>query len=199
MIRLFSFVLCVFACVPLFAQEGGELLEWNEYYDLTWDDFQAPPVSGTFGDAGTAVQIKAKPYMVGKKVQYDVTAYFDRRKSWSGERTDALLRHESLHFDLAELYARKIRKRIDALIESGRNDVDFLNAEIRKILIESNEADERYDRETLHGAILKRQEEWETKVNDEMKALAGYKKKKKVIGSVSRLKTHPVIFRQPEG
>jgi hypothetical protein len=188
------FVASVLCWFPSAAQDGNNLLEWNEFYDLSWEDFQAKPADGTFGDAGTAVQIKAKPYMVGSKVHYDVLAYFDRGRSWSRDRSDALLRHEQLHFHLAELYARKIRKKIADLDKAGTNDVDVYNAAIRQILIESNEADERYDRETLHGALPKRQEAWERQVSDEMRDLSDYKKKRKVIRSARRLKKQPLIF-----
>jgi hypothetical protein len=177
------------------AQEPAELLEWNEHYDLVWEDFQGKVTDATFGDAGTAVQIKAKPFKVGKEIHYDVVAYFNREKSWARDQSQALLAHEQLHFDIAELYARKIRKKINSLSEAGTDDVKIFNDAIKKILLESNDADEQYDRETLHGAIPKRQAEWEKKVADEMKQLQDFKKKKRVIGA-ARLKKQPHIFSQ---
>jgi hypothetical protein len=176
-----------------FSQNSKSLLEWNEYYLLSWDDFEGLPSEKAFGDAATAVQIKAKPYYVGKEIRYDVYAYFDRAKSWTLDRSAALLAHEQLHFDIAELYARKIRQRISELSAEGNNDLDIYNAAIRQLLEESNEADASYDRETLHGAIVKRQDAWMQKVANGLTILADYKKRKTVIG-VKKLKGQPHIF-----
>lgn len=159
------------------------LIEWNEFYTLTWEDFEGVRTDGSIGDAGTAVSIKAKPYMVKNKVKYNVYAYFNREKSWAADKSDELLKHEQLHFDIAELYARKIRKRISELSASGVNDVKIYNKEIQELLEESNSADVQYDLETLHGAMIKRQAAWEKNVKQELEALAKYKKVKKVITS----------------
>src|SRR5687768_6828529 len=85
-------------------------ITWNEFYRLQWHDFQGEPQENSIGDAGTVVQIKAKPYLVKKQVRYDVYALFNRKKSWARDYSESLLAHEQLHFDIAELYARKIRK-----------------------------------------------------------------------------------------
>lgn len=156
-------------------------IEWNEFYNLRWDDFQGRRAEGRFGDAGTAVQIKAKPYLVKKKVKYDVYVLFDKKKSWSSDTSDALLAHERLHFDIAELYARKVRKKISEMSDEQVNDVKKYNAAIQVILDESNDADQQYDRETLHGAFRKEQAAWQKKIKDELLALEDFKKPQRVV------------------
>jgi hypothetical protein len=189
------FILLLLLSLPFYlhGQSSKDVLEWNEYYKLSWEDFQGIPAEGTFGDAGTAVQIKAKPYMVGKDVHYDVVAYFNRKKSWARDRSQSLLAHEQLHFNIAELYARKIRKKIETLSDNGVNDIETYNSAIKALLLESNDADELYDKQTLHGAIVKSQAEWERKVQTELSDLQVYKKKKRVVGA-ARLKKQPLIF-----
>ncbi len=161
----------------------NDLLSWNEFYELQWYDFQGTPGDNARGDAGTAVQIKAKPFRVKNTLDYDVVAVFNRKKSWSRDQSPALLAHERLHFDIAELYARKIRKKIAELQASGVNDVKTYNAEIEKLLSESNDADYQYDIETLHGALLRKQEAWTRKVKDGLKKLERHKKTKRIIRS----------------
>ena len=156
-------------------------LEWNEFYRLGWHDFQGEPTEESIGDAGTSVLIKAKPFYVKKKVVYDVYAYFNKRKSWSRDQSPELLAHEQLHFDIAEPYARKIRKKIAELSDRGVNDVQVYNAAIRQLLEESNEADLRYDGETLHGSMVRKQAAWEKKIKEELLSLQKYKKEKRVI------------------
>ena len=175
---------------------SSDLLEWNEFYKLSWEDFQGSRTANAIGDAGTAVSIKAKPYMVQKKIKYDVYAYFNRQKSWAVDKSTELLEHEQLHFDIAELYARKIRKRISELSSRGVDDLDKYNAEIKRLLEESNAADVEYDLETLHGALPRKQLAWETKVKKELQDLDDFKKEKKVIG---RSRKHKAESRRNSG
>jgi predicted secreted Zn-dependent protease len=158
-----------------------DFIEWNPYYHLQWNDFQGKPGDDAIGDAGTAVQIKASPYLVKNRVSYEVRALFNKRKSWKRETSDDLLAHERLHFDLAELYARMIRKKISELKARNIQDIKVYNAAIQVLLQESNDADTRYDLETLHGAIQKRQLLWEQKIKTDLLSLDNFKRHKHVI------------------
>ena len=174
--------------------DSRDLLEWNEYYQLSWEDFQGSPTAESIGDAGTSVTIKARPYHVKHQIMYDVDVFFNRKKSWARAKSDALLKHEQLHFDIAELYARRIRKKITDLQENGVNDIKAFNTAIQQILEESNEADHRYDLETLHGALSKKQLHWESMVKEQLQGLRDYKKRKKVITVNEALKKRDFIF-----
>lgn len=181
----FIFFLIVAVYVPGRSQTVAtdlDLLLWNEFYKLQWDDFQGGPDKGSLGDAGTAVQIKAKPYLVKKEIRYDVEALFNRRKSWVRDTSPSLLAHEQLHFDIAELYARKIRKKIRELQKQRVKDIRTFNNEIQALLLESNEVDERYDLETLHGALSRKQAHWSARVKQELASLNSFRKSKRVIG-----------------
>ncbi|MBT1701841.1 DUF922 domain-containing protein [Chryseosolibacter indicus] len=168
-------------CFSQSSEGRSNLLEWNEYYELTWEDFKGKRADEAKGDAGTAVIIKAKPYYVKNKVRYDVIAYFDRNKSWATDKSLSLLAHEKLHFDIAELYARRIRKQIEELEKKNVNDIKTYNAAINLLLEESNEVDQKYDLETLHGALSKKQTLWEKKIKGELQLLKMFKKRKSVI------------------
>lgn len=164
------------------ADAATNQLSWNEFYKLQWDDFEAEPDKTSLGDAATSVSIRAKPFLVKKQVKYDVVAIFNRNKSWARDRSAELLAHEQLHFDIAELYARKIRKRIRELDHQGVNNIKTYNAAIQELLEESNAVDQQYDIETLHGALTKKQAAWVTRVKEELASLHRYKKAKRVIG-----------------
>src|SRR5687768_5559097 len=116
--RILLFTTLVLCAVVLSRAQGSsnnstsQVIEWNEFYDLQWRDFKGKRPGDAAGDAGTVVQIKAKPFMIKNKVHYDVFALFVKDKSWAEAFTAPLLAHEKLHFDIAELYARKIRKKI---------------------------------------------------------------------------------------
>jgi hypothetical protein len=76
----------------------------------------------------------------------------------------------------------------------GEKDIKVYNAAIRLLLEESNEADQRYDLETLHGALTKKQALWEKSVKEQIMGLRDYKKRKRVITVGEGLKKDPLIF-----
>ncbi|HEY0739944.1 MAG TPA: DUF922 domain-containing protein [Chryseosolibacter sp.] len=177
------FLACLFFSFVTNEPEANEVIIWNEYRPLTWDDFKGKRAEDAAGDAGTVVQIKAKPYIVKNEVKYDVSAVFVKNKSWADAHTKELLAHEQLHFDIAELYARKIRQEIARLSAAGEDDVKVFNRAIQKLLHESNEVDVQYDLETLHGAMQNKQAEWTKNVKSQLKALAEFKKHRTVISA----------------
>ena len=158
-----------------------EYIEWNEFYKLSWDDFKGHAGKGSFGDAGTSVAIVARPFRAGRRIEYEVRAVFNRKKSWARDSSEALLVHERLHFDIAELYARKVRRKIQEFGEMEVKNIEKYNAAIQVLLEESNHYDDQYDRQTLHGALPKRQLGWQQKVAKELNELSGYKKKGHII------------------
>lgn len=119
--------LFLISCTPLLAQktpfDPQQYIEWNKFYTLSWENFEGQRTEDAIGDAGTAIRIIAKPYYIGKAIHYQVYALFDKKKSWAIEQGTALLAHEQLHFDIAELYARKIRKKVKEMAESNEKDL----------------------------------------------------------------------------
>ena len=101
-----------------------------------------------------------------------IVAVFDRKKSWvidEAKSDDRLLRHEQLHFDLAEVYARILRKKLSAFKIPCRYEKS-VQAQIN-VIADNNIRDlqveqDRYDVETKHGLNEKAQTEWERKVKD---------------------------------
>lgn len=185
---MFRLLFAILLSLPFgagYTQPAGDseddLLAWNEFYKIQWHDFRGTPDDQARGDAGAAVKITAKPFMVKKKIKYDVVALFNRNKSWARGQSPSLLAHEQLHFDIAELYARKIRKRIQELNTEGVNDIKTYNAAIHELLQESNEVDLQYDLETLHGGMSGKQAAWSAKIKIALAQMAHYKKTKRVI------------------
>lgn len=143
-------------------------LEWQNDYALRWEDFKGQPSADDFGDAATAIRISAKPRKVNGKLNYQVKTIFIRDQSWYRKKSERLLRHEQLHFDIAEIYARKIRRKVKEYNRLGVTDYRVYNRAIQLILAESDAADRKYDRETLHGAVLKQQIKWEYTIRREL-------------------------------
>ena len=88
----------------------------------------------------------------------DVTTYFYPQLSWkknSKENNQDLLKHEQLHWDISELYARKLRAAYKKYIPQ-KNQKERLQAQ------------NAYDLETKHGLLKDAQEKWSDKIREEL-------------------------------
>lgn len=151
---------------------------WRENDKLTWSDFKGvPPIedSTSFAKATSPTRILVRPVKIKGVLTYRVTPIFITSKAWKKDTSIALLEHEQLHFDLAELYARKLRKEI-ALISlkiKEPKSSDF-RLRVETLLVDFSERQDKYDSETLNGLYLKGQNEWNEKVNEELSELKIY-------------------------
>ncbi|MBL4662213.1 MAG: hypothetical protein JKY22_01305 [Flavobacteriaceae bacterium] len=98
-------------------------ITWSEDYQATWADFQGVVDNGYLLAAMTSYKIDLQPetVMVDENDQIQgyenltVIANFYKKTSWHSTNSDHILKHERLHFDIAELFSRKIRKRFSEL------------------------------------------------------------------------------------
>ncbi|MBF9254332.1 hypothetical protein I2I11_13585 [Pontibacter sp. 172403-2] len=115
--KLTPFIFLFFA----FQAMGQTKVEWQEGRKLAASDFtgQAPETHSSqsyylaanleFGYAMSNYE-----FMLTKNFNKNVTVYFNPAASWlqEGEDTENLLKYAQMDFDLMELYARKLRKRV---------------------------------------------------------------------------------------
>ena len=99
-----------------------------------------------------------------------MNAYFYPNESWYKPDIcdDFILGHEQLHFDISELFARKMRRKLRRTSFS-----DNVKAEIRKIykdiLKELKDYQELYDWETDFSRNREKQLEWNKKITEALK------------------------------
>ncbi len=178
---------------PAGAQGGGEFepeshfIFWSPQRKLVRADFQGTvPASLPFGSL-SYISIDVSWACDGDRPEARVTAQFDQTRSWwrgamastrmgwtsvRGSVGDGqLLDHEQTHFDLGELYARKIRARFakdpDVCASEGRQRA---HDEINRLNDEFNREQERYDRETGHGIDSSAQVRWASRVRRALSA-----------------------------
>ena len=168
----------------LIAQRGRFLnvdtiqyIEWNVERPLSWSDYVLRPRESAFGDsfALTSVTHSIRGGISKGKPNFEVYVLFVKAQSWTSDSTDmALLAHEKLHFDIAELYARKLRKQIEAMGEQGVTDLKEYRKKIKYLLDQFKIKSSDYDEETVYGRIAEKQEEWQIYVSSEMQRLHKY-------------------------
>jgi hypothetical protein len=154
-----------------------EIITWQEGRALTWNDFRGVPekrnsVASTYYNINTSVTNHKDYCTVG------VTAIFFPTLSWKQKDRDdkIILIHEQRHFDISELFARKLRKRI-----KGEKFKSFAELESRiEVFYEQNDkameaCQEEYDRQTDHSRNGLKQREWNRRIEQALNALKDYK------------------------
>lgn len=161
--------------IPL--DPGKFYIPWHSNYKLKWSDFKGEsPNYGGFEEkeAGCAAELLIEGYYENGP-KFKVTNNFNAIRSFTKDTTSiSLLRHEQIHFDIAEIYCRKIRKGISELEKSPQTSLDDYTRLIKALLKERNEYDSKYDLETNHGVHGIKQLEWREKVDKELAELIAY-------------------------
>ena len=98
--------------------------------------------------------------------------HFKKKESWT-RNTDSeqLLAHEQLHFDVTELYARKLRKKLSELKDPCSKGASKVQGIYNSNFDELHEYQASYDKQTKHGINKKEQAKWVETVAKELKEL----------------------------
>ena len=158
-----------------------EQLVWNEDYRLSWSDFRGEPqenadaVAITASGLSSSLTARTTPTRL---VDYTVTitANFYPGKSWyKPERVDEIvLAHEQLHFDITELNARKLKKKI-----AEYNFTLNIKTELNRLVDAANKdlaiMQELYDSQSNYSMEIDGQKKWQVYVRNELEKLSSYK------------------------
>ena len=151
-------------------------MEWCDHKELTWQDFNGVPDDYSHFSAVTATYIEeAHGCDEAGNFAYAVKAVFVKNQSWSIDKySEALLNHEQVHFDLTEIYARKLRK----IFQNLPNPCQMPQEDIMLVLEEFYEelelAHELYDEATRHGLHKGNQRMWNKFVEQKLKNYDAY-------------------------
>ena len=155
-----------------------EYIEWNEEKLLVWSDYKYFEQSSNKNDgyALTTVFHSVRGGMKKGKPNFQVRVLYVKNKSWTTNVvSQELLNHEKLHFDLAEVYGRKMRKQIESLGNRGVKKLKTYKAYIEQILADFKSKSYEYDKETNHGREPSAQKTWNQFIQYELNRLNGYK------------------------
>ncbi|MGB7843688.1 MAG: DUF922 domain-containing protein [Salinimicrobium sp.] len=163
------------------AQQPGEKISWGER-PLTWLDFQSIPAPQNrfHASSNTGISYSWSARHVGEEIQfaYTVEASFDPQKSWVSEKAESLLAHEQLHFDISELHARLLRKKLKEFKPQGQKDLKrALRGVYEKTEAARRQMQEQYDLVTRHGSRAEAQKSWEQKIASALRELEKFKAK----------------------
>ena len=154
-------------------------IPWSAARPLSWGDFQGAAPPGGEEAAKTAYGIYYAWKCRGRAFEFQAIAAFHRDDSWVkvqvlSDTTESgrVLGHEQTHFNIAELYARRMRRRFAGFARPCAMSDDQLGFEARRILDEERTFQRRYDAETGHGLERREQAAWEAEIRRQLRLTA---------------------------
>jgi len=167
-----------------------EHVPWSADQPITWQLFlSAYPQDGSLQAEAAAIHMTIK-WSVSYVIDYDrmkgmwygyvdknmikVTNTMEPLLSWADAqgKTASVLNHEQRHFDLNEVYARKLESAL-ALPRVNGATTDAVRAALKKeinataaaVLDMASQMQSRYDEETAHGTNAAMQASWAAKID----------------------------------
>ena len=96
-----------------FAQDKDEeLIDWKTSGQLTWNEYKGKPDPNSDAAASTTTYLGIEYKMDEKGFGWKIQCRFSITRSWGRAKTDFILKHEQGHFDIAEIFARKLNKKM---------------------------------------------------------------------------------------
>jgi hypothetical protein len=172
-----SLVTAIVLLFPILLPAQGsdeELIHWSENRKLTWADYKGKAKTEADVAASTATYLGIEYSFNSKGFGYKITCSFSKNKSWGLHKTDYILAHEQGHFDIAEIFARKLNKQMNAYRFDKDNFKDDLKKIYTSITSEKEAMQNEYDRVTNHSILKEKQMEWLKKIDDLLKEYQEY-------------------------
>ena len=180
--KIFLFAFAFLICLSGYAQKSeavnvkklkNDTIVWQKDSLLTPADFKGRVSKQWAGCCATFLMIK--PIESEGNILFSVQAVFQKSKSNIIQTSDYVLKHEQLHFDICELYARKLRKLMSETDFKKVRDIQHqIQTMYNKINMECAKYEEKYDEDTNHGENAAKQKVWSDDVASQMKDLEQY-------------------------
>lgn len=173
-------VFLILLFLPLLAvpADSDNKIRWTENHRLTWDYFRGAidPNRHPNTQAVAKVMIELNTTVRDFRVEFEATSYFVKDGSWTINTTSShVLNHEQIHFDISEVFARKLRKRLSEIKGlTHRNIQERVNAVYQEVQRAHDDFQKRYDRETDHSNNHRMQEKWNKLVSDLLAQYSAY-------------------------
>ena len=175
-----------FISLMSFAFVKDDFILWQENKKLKIQDFKAENKDTVkvnqqqFLGAISAIRIEYSSFQRNKNSvpDFSIKTYFDPNESWMLLKNDYVLQHEQIHFDLTELYARKMRKSVESLRQKNVTNISIYRKKIQHWNVMKEKASNQFDADNqdyyikIGQKILfqknPKQEAWKKKVDREL-------------------------------
>jgi hypothetical protein len=137
-------------------------IKWEENKSLQWVDFSGKENDTSRFDAECYAEIcYSYTFYDLDDFDFEVEARFDKNTSWSrkGKQSDELLKHEQLHFDIAQLFANELKHEFENFNYTKNYQQEIVEL-FQKKKLEYKLMQQQYDDETNHSLNKQKQKEW---------------------------------------
>ena len=175
-----------FISLMSFSFVKDDFILWQENKKLKIQDFKAENKDTIkinrqqFLGAISAIRIEYSSFQRNKNSvpDFSIKTYFDPNESWMLLKNEYVLQHEQIHFDLTELYARKMRKSVESLRQKNITNISIYRKKIQHWNVMKEKASNQFDADNqdyyikIGQKILfqknPKQEAWKKKVDREL-------------------------------
>jgi len=168
-----TIIAALLCALPFFAGAQDDI-EWSASKRLNWDDYLAKPSASSEAAAITSTAIGIEYHVRNNTFSYSITCRFSKTRSWGKNKTEYILLHEQGHFDITEIYARKLAKQLSEYKFNPSNYQTEVTAIYKRIMDEKEEYQEKYDRETDFSRNKDKQSEWLETIRQELDDTADF-------------------------
>lgn len=149
----------------LFSQSSNEeVLEWDPSRKLSWADYKARPNPDSDAAASTTTYLGINYNITSRSFSYKIYSRFSKTRSWGLHKTAYILSHEQGHFDIAEIFARKLHKKMSEYEFNRKTYNKDLDKIYRDVTKEKEDTQNQYDKETNHSINKTEQLLWLKKI-----------------------------------
>jgi len=158
-----------------------ETINWQHNLKLRRSDFKASKkwvldnsVASSYCGFGYSITD------VNGDISGNIYVRFNSDKSWFNseitdpEKVEYILKHEQLHFDICELFGRKMYKEVLKLISLNKLNQRTIERIQSKLENQYSDYQKKYDKETNHSIIISKQKKWQEKIRKELSQMKQY-------------------------
>jgi len=139
-----------------------DTIYWRKDNKLTWSDFKGEPVGTSRHRAVTSSGIAYSWSLPDTGAYFKTAAFFVTNRSWTKSVKDTnTLNHEQGHFDITEIYARKLLASLQQLNRDKKATKQSIAQVAEKTIAQKNDFQKQYDFETSFGINREAQKKWD--------------------------------------
>jgi hypothetical protein len=170
LLKLLFLLLLVNCAHPADAQ----YIPWEKDKPLVWKDFAGTPDENSSFTAVTSSHIEYSYHCEWRdsvyKVTFQLKNLFNTQRSWCKKRNKDLLHHEQLHFDINEVFTRRLFVAFNSATYTA-NYKEEIRAIYDKFIAEERDFQTKYDSQTIHSKDWGSQVVWVQFIHKELDEL----------------------------
>ncbi len=159
--------------------ENDSILIWNGNRQLTWDDFLSKNIKlEMVDDAELTLSISIFPKKINCENVKNIHIITLAKKNKSSVRVEScgVLKHERTHFNIAELFTRKMRKSMEDFKERDTCNLQDIVDLHKRIDNKNLQTQLLYDKETNHSKNIVEQKKWDRKIDSLLQVYKDYER-----------------------